>query len=160
MRTPTDCTKRFWDHVDVRGEDECWLWTGAVNYKGYGRISFGGRGNGEVSAHRTSLEIKLGRPIQDGMLACHKCNNPLCVNPNHLYEGTYSDNFNDAVLAGAIHPIKKGTRPKNTRLTEEDVIEIRMRLENGEKSSEICIDYPVGESQIRNIGRRYRWSDV
>lgn len=78
----------FWSKVDVRGPDECWLWTGSKSTKGYGRWQ--GR-----AANRWALENRLGRPLANKEFACHSCDNPPCVNPNHLWPGTHKQNMQD-----------------------------------------------------------------
>ena len=88
---------RFMAKVDVRDPDDCWLWTGAVS-SGYGTIR--GDDGKTKKAHRVALEIALGRPIDPGKFVCHTCDNPPCVNPAHLYEGTAQDNSDDAVVRG------------------------------------------------------------
>ena len=84
---------RFWKFVEVRSETECWTWKGQLNEHGYG--CFNRTGGGSPLANRTSLEFSLGRPIAHGMLSCHTCDNPPCVNPSHLYEGTKKSNWED-----------------------------------------------------------------
>ena len=74
----------------------CWLWDGAVNDKGYGVFYWR---RTRRYAHRASYEIYRG-PIRYGMFVCHKCDNPSCVNPAHLFEGTAEDNMQDCVRKG------------------------------------------------------------
>ena len=95
-------------------ENGCWKWT-SLSYKktGYGILKVKGK---KKKAHRISYELYKGNP--DGMLVCHKCDFPPCVNPDHLFLGTYKDNANDAQHKGrrplAVHPsrgwFKKGCR--------------------------------------------------
>lgn len=101
---------RFYAKVDVRLPDECWNWkTGVHNKAGYGSFSYNGRAR---YAHRVSLELKLGRPLKKGEVACHRCDNPSCVNPNHLFSGTTRDNARDAIKKGRL-PWQKKTHCKN-----------------------------------------------
>lgn len=80
----------------VFGATECWHWAGPRNAFGYGRMTSGGR---LQVAHRLCWEVFNG-PVPDGLSVLHKCDNPSCINPDHLWLGTYSDNIRDAWAKG------------------------------------------------------------
>jgi len=79
-----------------RGEDECWNWLGSKDIEGYGRFTISGI---TYKAHRMAI-IYSGGELQDADCACHKCDNPSCVNPKHLFSGSVKDNVIDAVKKG------------------------------------------------------------
>lgn len=145
---------RFWAKVDKRGPEECWPWTAGKTKAGYG--VFHPRKPLTVGAHRYMLEIKLGRSIGPKLYACHRCDNPICVNPEHLYEGTHQDNVNDAVRRDR-H--KRGERG-SMKLTEDDVLNIRNSVAKGAKSRDMAARYGVAESLISGIVRGKRWASV
>lgn len=88
---------RFW--AKVERTDECWLWTGAKNNKGYGQVRHDGK-----CILATHYALKLdGRPREDGMVARHGCDNPQCVNPAHLEWGTQRENMQDAKSRGRMN---------------------------------------------------------
>lgn len=87
--------KRFWAKVDIRTPDECWSWTAGKDDKGYGAFKYAGHMH---KAHRIAL--RLSKPIPRHLHALHRCGNPACCNPAHLYAGTQSQNMLDCVAHG------------------------------------------------------------
>src|SRR5687768_3007421 len=90
--------KSFYSRVSVIGE--CWEWQGAINANGYGHIRFS---NKTYLAHRLSYEFAF-KPITKGLFVCHKCDNPKCVRPDHLFLGTPLDNTLDMMAKGRARP--------------------------------------------------------
>lgn len=110
--------RRFWDKVLIG--DGCWIWAAARTKTGYGTV---GVGNGKTSqAHRVSWELCVG-PIPDGMQVLHKCDNPPCVNPDHLFIGTNDDNMKDRKAKGRYD--LRGEKNPLSVLTEDAVRDIR-----------------------------------
>lgn len=101
---------RFWAKVDKGAElapGGCWLWIGSTERHGYGQISVGAKHL--ARAHRISYELNIGA-IPSGMVVCHRCDLPVCVNPAHLFIGTLSDNSRDMISKGrGIAQFKKKT---------------------------------------------------
>lgn len=87
---------RFWNHVDKKGENECWPWLGSTA-SGYGQFNLGS--NIFDRGHRLAWKYTNGE-IPDGLYVLHKCDNRRCCNPNHLFLGTQKDNIQDAIRKG------------------------------------------------------------
>jgi hypothetical protein len=102
----------------------CWLWTGGLDTHGYAQLGKPGKNNGNYLAHRLSWELHRGEPIPDGLLVCHKCDVPSCVNPHHMFLGSNQDNTNDKLAKGR-QPSKFGEKNPKAKLTEAMVEEIR-----------------------------------
>lgn len=96
MADLTPLPKRFWKKVVKCEPNECWYWKANTYADGYGQISVKGKPR---QAHRVAYELCVG-PIPEGLCVLHYCDNPSCVNPQHLYVGTHSDNMQDRAKRG------------------------------------------------------------
>lgn len=108
--------KRLESHIKIKSNG-CWEWTGHTTCNGYGIIQLGGRLHRKrTRAHKVAYELYMG-PIPEGMLVLHKCDNKLCVNPEHLELGDHSKNLKDAWGRGIRHP-------KKSKLSDKDFLYI------------------------------------
>ena len=138
--------ERFWAKVDKRGDNGCWNWQ-AAKINGYGRFLFNGANR---LAHRISWYFVYGEhPPVDRML-CHRCNNPACVNPSHLYIGTAQDNAADMVAAGTHLIGPRGEDVNTAQMTEGQVIEARaLRLTASETARRYGVTSATASKALR-----------
>lgn len=126
------------DYVQKR-PNGCHVWVGARMAKGYGVFVFKGE---RYSAHRVAYTQSHG-PIQHGMYVCHKCDRPYCVNPDHLFLGTHTDNMRDMATKG-----------RGGKLSAKDVVNIFDRMANGEVCADIARSYNVSPATISCVKSR------
>ena len=147
---------RFWDGFTLpAGLLGCWEWGGSVGTNGYARFSVDTIWK---SAHRVSYELNVG-PIPAGLNVCHRCDNPICVNPYHLFIGTDKDNTDDMIKKGRAAPAD-GENNGHSKLTAQQVREIRKkykRFKYGYKK--LGQEYGVHLSTIHLIVTRQSWTN-
>jgi hypothetical protein len=146
-----DFVRRFWNKVDVRGPDECWEWRGSRGSRkprGYGQIWYDGRLR---PAHYMSLVIAGRDPGE--LWGLHLCDNPPCVNPDHLYAGTAADNARD-VNERSDWNHHKGERHFYSKLSDEDVREIRRLHSAGFSQSDIAQRFGITPQYVWQLSKR------
>ena len=152
----TTAPARFWKYVDRRGTDECWPWKGSRMVRGgYGQLNDRGR---LLKAHRLSYEIHRGS-IPDGNVIRHKCNNPPCVNPNHLVPGTHADNHRDMRESGRafVPESPRGEAHHSAKLDAEKVRAIRS---SKAASSHLAKKFGVSRQSIYRIRKGISWKKI
>lgn len=162
---------RFWSKVDKNGPvpqhdpalGACWVWTGWRIYSGYGQIAGGGRRH---YVHRVAVVLS-GRDLPAGMQALHRCDNPPCVRPDHIYVGSRVDNMRDMAQRGRSTRGRKrrgaavGTAVGSAKLTEAQVFEIFATMASGQASSRnVAARYGVAHTTVLQIARCKRWKHL
>lgn len=151
MRKPLHIA--FWERVHKTRT--CWVWTGPKNRDGYGCVS----GN---RAHRYSWELINGK-IPKGLSVLHRCDNPPCVNPKHLWLGTQTDNVMDMVAKGRCADVRYEANPR-AKLTSEQVNSIKQRVHHknhhdGQTHKQLAEEYGVSKSTI-DQSRGVIWKEL
>jgi len=141
---------RFWRWVD-RASDECWFWKGSL-LRRYGCFYFGGKSH---KAHRVSFALAFG-VAPAGMLIRHRCDNPACVNPNHLDAGTSRENVFDRVSRGRSADTSGENHPL-AKLSTDAVLRMRERRRAGETLASLAFGFGVSEAHVSRICRGENW---
>lgn len=150
-----DVADRFWAKVDKNGPPHpyapslgsCWLWTGSLNNKGYGRINISGKSR---YAHRVAWSLTNDQPLADDRLGCHTCDRQNCVRPTHLFDGSPEDNQLDAAQEGRLfHKLS----PDRVRL-------IRQRCADGVPRRAVAREFGITPRTVADILERVIWAHV
>ena len=153
MATLKNAIANFWARVDQTGD--CWLWTKYCNSDGYGQVWFNGR---RESTHVLAWYFSNGT-IPGGLHVLHKCDNPPCCNPSHLFLGTRLDNMRDCKDKGR-RAITLGERNGNAKLTEVAVLEIKVLLSKGMSQLAIADQFGVSRRLVSCIKTGKNWTHV
>lgn len=135
----------------------CINWLGSKNKKGYGKLSYNGK---LILSHRFSYLIYYGY-LDDNLFVCHRCDNPSCVNPKHLFLGTPKDNMKDASVKGrCVLPNQKGQNHPHSKLTDKKVKEIKKLMKSGASGLKVAKKYNVDNSVIYDIKNGRSWKHI
>lgn len=147
---------RFMDKVKICSENDCWLWTGATdNAFGYGKFRLNGK---SINAHRASFILFNGE-IPEGLFVCHKCDNPPCVNPEHLFVGTSEDNNKDRSNKGRTARLDGYLSP-SAKLNVPIVLKIREMYENNTTVAKISKLLNISYRTVWDVCNRISWRNV
>lgn len=150
----------FWSFVDQRAPHECWPWLRGTSSLGYGKLVLG-RGDEKEPwlAHRVAWWLSRGERPKECVL--HRCDNPICCNPRHLYEGTRGDNNRDRDARGRNggHKIA-GERHVHAKLTDARVLDARKRYANGEECKALAEEFGVSFSCLWSAIQGRTWKHL
>ncbi len=147
---------RFWSYILQPNDPNCcWPWQGQVDANGYGRFNWR-RGETQL-AHRLSYRLAHGELPVDRFV-CHRCDNPPCINPAHLFLGTQLDNMRDAAAKGrTASPDRRGEEVNTAKLSTTDVVFIRGATAT---TAEVAALFDISQAQVNNIRKRRQWKHV
>jgi hypothetical protein len=148
---------RFWEKVERPTPDQCWRWVGNVNDQGYGVLRRPGTAatHRVWLAHRLSWEMHFGK-IPDGLCVLHRCDNPSCVNPAHLFTGTREENNADKKAKGR-QPHNIGSTNPNAKITEDKAREVRELVASGVTQMKVASIFGIKQPQVSRIVRGENW---
>lgn len=165
---------RFWSKVDKNGPvpshmphlGHCWIWIASRMSTGYGAFNYPNGNSPTQLSHRVAWQLSNG-PIPNRLFVLHRCDNRKCVNPEHLFLGTNTDNVRDMIaknrspnLVKNLGPVRRGSSQPNSKLIESQIIEIRRLGTDGFSCQKIAEQFGVTHGAIRLIIKRERWSHI
>lgn len=148
---------RFWALVDVAGPSDCWNWRGTAHRKDYGKFNVGGK---KYLAHRLSLCAATGKCMSTPFQALHSCDNPSCVNPNHLRWGTEKENAIDRKKRDRGHRWngrRRGTNNPMAKINYQIARQIREMIASGVRRDEAAAKFGISGSAVSNIVNQRTW---
>lgn len=154
--TEEESKAAFWAKVQKGGPDECWMWLGATtgSVSIYGNATHLGK---QGKAHRVAYEIAVGQ-IPKGLVACHKCDNNLCVNPRHIFIGTYQDNTDDKMRKGRHrYGTSKGEANPKSKWSEAQVLDAVELRKCGTTYKEIARRTGLTLSSVGSVLLGFSW---
>lgn len=152
----------FWEKVDIKGQNDCWNWKKSKKLNGYGQLLWNYK---NVYSHRTAWILSNG-DIPQGLFVCHKCDNPACCNPNHLWLGTPITNVLDMMNKGRYYLNSNrawahGSTHYSSKFTNETIVKIRKMYEDKPNQYKWLADlFNVSSNCIYAIVTRKTWKHV
>lgn len=151
---------RILNSIDKDYSTGCWVWARTLNNKGYGTMTINHK---TVLVHRVSFGL-FNRKLIGKEHVLHHCDNPKCCNPKHLFAGTHRENMIDAINKGRLFKLPPahfvGSLNPMSKLNEQDILDIRKRLANGEFQKKVAVDYGVSQSLISLISMGKLWGHL
>lgn len=153
----TDAEERFWDKVEKRSKFECWEWQAGSRGGRYGAFRYNDK---NMYAHRLVIYFSEGYMPPSDKVVCHLCDNPKCVNPNHLMVADQAENHFDASVKDRLNGPSELDNPQG-KLTDEDVCELRRKfIETDATREELAEEYDLASSYVDTLLRHDRRADI
>ncbi len=161
---------RFWNKVKKAGDDECWQWMGSKSHQYSKQLNRPQRGvfqkydklrhgPSNLVAYRVAFYLTHGKTITNGAIICHHCDNPMCCNPKHLFEGSFHDNTQDMMTKGR-NTKRQGELNTQVKLKPKQVLEIRELCRLGGNHRLVAEKYGVTRMTVTDIWNRHSWKHL
>jgi hypothetical protein len=147
--------QRFQSQISTDNSRGCWEWTGKAFRNGYGCFYVAGK---YCLAHRVAYALTFGE-VDPSVVVCHRCDNPPCVNPDHLFAGSARDNVQDKCSKGRQFRAI-GSKCGNAKLAEWQVMDMRRERDTGALYRDLALKYGISMKQVSKIITREQWAHV